>query len=67
MFRRPIFDKLVKRLAEPRHKIQVLAGPRQVGKTTLVLQVIKALKLIHHYASAEEPTLQDAEKRLCQA
>ena len=30
---------LARRLAEPRRLIQVVAGPRQVGKTTLVQQV----------------------------
>lgn len=33
--------------------IQVLYGPRQVGKTTLVQQVLKQLKMPNHYASAD--------------
>ena len=33
--------------------IQVLAGPRQVGKTTLVRQVLAATELPSHYASAD--------------
>jgi hypothetical protein len=33
---------LAERLAEPRRFIQVLAGPRQVGKTTLVQQVVES-------------------------
>jgi len=37
--------------------VQVVAGPRQVGKTTLVRQVTDALGLPVHYASADEPTL----------
>lgn len=32
---------LLARLAEPRKTIQVVAGPRQVGKTTMVKQVLK--------------------------
>lgn len=32
---------LLARLAEPRKTIQVIAGPRQVGKTTMVKQVLK--------------------------
>jgi len=37
----------------------VLAGPRQVGKTTVVRQVMAAAKIPSHYASADEPTLRD--------
>ena len=37
-FVRPQAEDLIHRLSEPRRFIQVIAGPRQVGKTTLVLQ-----------------------------
>jgi len=43
MKKRPIFTYLVERFLEPRRFIQVLLGPRQVGKTTLALQVAKAI------------------------
>lgn len=59
MKKRPIFQKLIERLKEPRKFIQVLLGPRQVGKTTLALQAAKALKKTYHYASADMATLQD--------
>ena len=39
MQKRPIFNQLIGRIREPRRFIQVLLGPRQVGKTTLALQV----------------------------
>ena len=39
MYRRKEYDTLVKRIAEPRAFIQVLMGPRQVGKSTLMGQV----------------------------
>ena len=42
MIRQTIHDELLKRLNEPRRFLQVLAGPRQVGKTTLVRQVMAA-------------------------
>jgi uncharacterized protein len=45
------------RLAEPRRFIQVVAGPRQVGKTTLVQQVVARLPMPVRFASADEPTL----------
>ena len=57
MIRQSIHDELLKRLNEKRRFIQVLAGPRQVGKTTLARQVIAASHLPAHYASADEPTL----------
>ncbi|MGD0253939.1 MAG: AAA family ATPase [Verrucomicrobiota bacterium] len=52
MTRQTLHDELLKRLKEKRRFLQVLAGPRQVGKTTLARQVIKASKLPAHYASA---------------
>jgi predicted AAA+ superfamily ATPase len=57
MFSRPQGQQLARRLREPRRFIQVVAGPRQVGKTTLVRQVTEASGLVRHYASADEPTL----------
>lgn len=44
-------------MSQPRRFIQVVAGPRQVGKTTLVLQVTRRLKCPVRFASADEPTL----------
>lgn len=57
LFRRPLGDELARRLAEPRRFIQVVAGPRQVGKTTLVQQVAAAAGVPVTFASADEPTL----------
>jgi uncharacterized protein len=48
---------LKSRLAEPRRFLQVVAGPRQVGKTTLVQQVAQRTRLPVRFASADEPTL----------
>lgn len=56
-YRRPQADLLASRLAEPRRFLQVVAGPRQVGKSTLVEQVTGALDLSVRYVSADEPTL----------
>jgi predicted AAA+ superfamily ATPase len=60
-FRRPPADILAARLAEPRRFIQVVAGPRQVGKTTLVQQVTDALTVPVRSASADEPTLKSTD------
>lgn len=59
MFKRPIHKEIIKRLDETRRFIQVLSGPRQTGKTTLAHQVMAEKNIPSHYASADEPTLQD--------
>ncbi len=59
MKRQLLHDELLKRLKEKRRFLQVLAGPRQVGKTTLARQVMQATKMPAHYASADEPSLRD--------
>ncbi|MBI3917093.1 MAG: AAA family ATPase [Betaproteobacteria bacterium] len=56
-YSRLLSKTLARRLGEPRRFIQVVAGPRQVGKTTLVRQVAEGSRLVTHYASADEPTL----------
>jgi hypothetical protein len=55
-YHRPHAALLARRLAEARRFIQVVAGPRQVGKTTLVQQVLRSSGLPARYASADEPT-----------
>ena len=59
-FVRPQASELARRLKEPRRFIQVVSGARQVGKTTLALQVAERSKLPYHFASADEPTLRGA-------
>lgn len=55
MFQRQIHRQITDRLREPRRFIQVLAGPRQTGKTTLARQVMESSGLPAHYATADEP------------
>ena len=59
-FRRDGAAVLAARLAEPRRFLQVVAGPRQVGKTTLVHQVLAGSDRPHVFVSADEPALRDA-------
>ena len=59
MFKRRIFQVLLKRIQEPRRFIQVLVGPRQTGKTTLARQIAGAVPIAVHFSSADEPTLRD--------
>lgn len=40
MFKRDITRIIAARLQEKRHFVQVLMGPRQVGKTTAIQQVL---------------------------
>ena len=59
VYRRPIYDEILERAHEPRQFIQVLAGPRQVGKTTLARQVMDAIGIPGHFASADAPDPED--------
>ena len=52
---------LARRLREKRRFIQAITGPRQVGKTTLVRQVLETHALRARFASADEPTLRGRE------
>ena len=56
-FQRPQVAVLTARLNEPRRFIQVVAGPRQAGKSTLVQQATERLAMPVRQASADEPTL----------
>jgi predicted AAA+ superfamily ATPase len=53
---RPQLALLVHRLQEPRCFLQILAGPRQVGKTTMARQAGEACGLPFVYASADGPS-----------
>ena len=60
-YQRPYAAALARRLREPRRFVQVVAGARQVGKTTLVQQVAEHVGGPVRYASADEPTLRGGE------
>lgn len=53
MYRRAQYDELLARLTEPRHTIQVISGPRQVGKSTMVKQVLQETTIPHMSVSAD--------------
>ncbi|OQX15240.1 MAG: AAA family ATPase [Thiothrix lacustris] len=61
MYQRPQLALLNQRLQQPRHFLQVLAGPRQVGKTTLARQAIATFAGNSHYATADLPAAPDAQ------
>ena len=54
MFKRQQATILQSRIAEPRRFIQVIAGARQVGKSTMVKQVTQELTIPHLLTTAEE-------------
>lgn len=51
MYQRSMAETIEKRLKEKRRFIQVIVGPRQVGKTTAIQQILKDLYSPSHYAS----------------
>jgi predicted AAA+ superfamily ATPase len=53
MFERPYIEQLTKRMTESRGFIQVLMGPRQVGKSTLTGQVLAKLDAPKLFVSAD--------------
>ena len=61
MFKRRLVSQLIERLNEPRRFIQIVVGPRQTGKTTAVLQVLKELEMQTHFVSADDPSLNSVE------
>lgn len=53
MYERPYIKEIQVRIEEPRKFIQVILGPRQVGKTTMVNQLLQKLSLPYVYESAD--------------
>ena len=53
MFQRAHLQTLIKRIEEPRRFIQVVLGPRQVGKSTMVQQMLTRMNLPFHSVSAD--------------
>ena len=53
MYKRAEYQQITDRLKETRKFIQVVIGPRQVGKTTVVKQVLQDLDLPYQQFSAD--------------
>jgi len=53
MYERSAIKGLIERMNEPRRFIQVLMGPRQVGKTTMVYQLFDHLKIDYLFENAD--------------
>lgn len=55
------FGILKERILEPRKFMQVVAGPRQVGKSTLVIQVLNELSIPHSLLAADAVNPEDSD------
>jgi predicted AAA+ superfamily ATPase len=53
MIERAQLEVLIKRIFEPRRFIQVLLGPRQVGKTTMASQMLRKINVPYIFESAD--------------
>ena len=53
MYKRSIYDTIIQRLGEQRMFIQVIMGPRQIGKSTVVRQVLDDLKKPYLFFTAD--------------
>lgn len=53
MYKRPEYNTITNRLLEERKFIQVVMGPRQVGKSTVVKQVLKDINIPYLFYSAD--------------
>ncbi len=55
-YKRKQFEEVLNRINEPRGRIQVIIGPRQVGKSTLITQVLEECTLPYDNYSADDVT-----------
>ena len=53
MYKKTEYKIITSRLQEPRKFIQVVVGPRQIGKTTVVNQVLSDIETLHLFYSAD--------------
>lgn len=53
MFERAYLEQIRSRIEEPRKFIQVVLGPRQVGKTTLIMQLLSQIDMPNQYEAAD--------------
>ncbi len=54
MYQRTVLKEVTNRILEPRRFIQVLAGPRQVGKTTLIRQLLENTGKLNYFTTADD-------------
>jgi uncharacterized protein len=60
MFINPIVSVILLRISEPRRFIQVLTGPRQVGKTTAIREALNQIKISSTYIACDSTEMADS-------
>lgn len=60
MYVREQYSVLKQRIEEPRRVVQVIAGPRQVGKSTLVKQVLQDINIPYTHENADAISADDS-------
>ena len=60
-YKRKAYNLIRERMSEPRRFIQVVMGPRQVGKSTTVIQVLKDIGIPYLYYSADTVPASDSD------
>jgi ABC-type phosphate/phosphonate transport system ATPase subunit len=53
-YKREQYSEVMARINEPRGKMQVIVGPRQVGKSTLIGQVLEVCNMPYDSYSADD-------------
>lgn len=59
MIRRKQLNELMFRIKEPRKTIHVIAGPRQIGKTTMIKQALEEIKMPSLFFNADAVDAKD--------
>jgi len=59
MYERIELQRVIKVLNEPKRFIQVLVGPRQIGKTTLINQLVQKITVPYLFESADAVAASD--------
>ena len=59
MYKRSQFNEVLSRISEPRRFIQVISGPRQVGKSTIVKQVLQEVTIPYLFVTADNVASED--------
>jgi uncharacterized protein len=59
MYNNPVINTILKRISEPRRFIQVITGPRQVGKTTAIREALNQSKTSSNYIACDSTEMAD--------
>jgi predicted AAA+ superfamily ATPase len=60
MYNNPVVNTFVRRICEPRRFIQVITGPRQVGKTTAIREALNQAKVSSAYIACDSTEMADS-------